>query len=159
MLWGLHATRSTATTTPRPKQSHPEVAGSSWELWTQHALCGHRILSGDTEAQVSTHAHSPQTLSESLSQNHFQPGLTLSRSAPGEAAGVLPLSSRKHGTSPIFWGRGGVSEWTEFPVLRFFERIFLDATTNVSLVATKQMNTQQRNQVRKVTTSKDFSEN
>lgn len=41
----------------------------------------------------------------------------------------------------------------------FLERIFLDATTNMSLVATKQMNTQQRNQVRKVSTSKDFFEN
>ena len=41
----------------------------------------------------------------------------------------------------------------------FLERIFLEATTNTSMVAKKQTYTQQRNHIRKVFISQDFSEN
>lgn len=51
---------------------------------------------------------------ENFNQNHFQFGLTLSRSTPPQTAGVLPLSLNKGRMSSIFrGGGGGVSDGTE----------------------------------------------
>lgn len=74
----------------------------------------HVIPNGGWSGLELPHTLTLYRLSGNLSQNHVPAGLTLSRSAPPETAGVLPPTSNKGGTSPIFSqglvGGGGEEE-------------------------------------------------